>query len=340
MILIHFISFFVVVVSKNMLSREYLLHLYLAEINLSPYASWNQTGVNVAGWSNGTAGSSISQLNYPFSISISNNDVLYVSDFFNHRIVVVDLNLNTNLSTIGPGPGNSSTQFYNPDGIFVTNTSLYVIDYNNHRVQKTFLNNFNFTTVLKLSGFSWPRYLYVNKKDDIYLSDTVGHRVLLFLSNSTNFTVVAGNGTPGSSNSQLNKPCGVFINENDILYIADWGNNRIMKWLSGASYGFIVAGNGIGGTSTTQLNGPTQVIVDMNGYMYITESLSARITRWAPNATVGVCIGACSGTSGIAPHQLNYPGSLAFDSHGSLYISDWFNNRIQKFQIIQYQSKY
>jgi hypothetical protein len=59
----------------------------------------------------------------------------------------------------------------------------------------------------------------------------------------------------------------------------------------------------------------------------------------APNATSGVCIAGCAGTtSGTRANQFYHPVDLAFDNNGSLYISDHFNNRIQKFQILNNQS--
>ena len=113
-----------------------------------------------------------------------------------------------------------------------------------------------------------------------------------------------------------------------------------MKWISGAKSGVRVAGDGTSGSSSTQLYTPTQIILDENEYMYISESHNHRITRWAPNSNYGVCIAACTGASGTTSTQLNYPHSLAFDSNRSLYVSDWGNHRIQKFQILNYQSEY
>jgi sugar lactone lactonase YvrE len=207
-------------------------------------------------------------------------------------------------------------------------------------VQKTALDGSNPSTVLDLNGLNSPYYLYVNDNDNIYLSATGNHSVLLFCSNSTNFSIVAGTGVVGNGSDQLNKPFGVFVNQNGTIYVADYHNHRIMKWFSGATSGFMVGGNGTRGTSATQLDSPTQIIVDTNEYMYISEAGNSRITRWAPNSTFGVCIAACAGSTGTASTQLNGPQSLAFDSHGSLYVSDRSNNRIQKFQIFQYDSKY
>jgi sugar lactone lactonase YvrE len=196
------------------------------------------------------------------------------------------------------------------------------------------LNGSNPTTALDFGGLAAPYYLYVDENDNIYLSNTVNHSVLLFLSNSTNSAMVAGTGVVGNNNDQLNRPYGVFVNHNGTMYIADFQNHRIMKWFSGASFGIVVAGNGTAGFGSTQLQSPTQVVVDTNEYMYISEAGNSRITRWAPNSIFGVCIAACSGTAGPASTQLNGPHSLAFDSNGSLYVSDRANNRVQKFQIL------
>jgi sugar lactone lactonase YvrE len=202
------------------------------------------------------------------------------------------------------------------------------------------LNGSNPTTALDFGGFATPYYLYVDNNDNIYLSDTENHKVLLFLSNSINGTMVAGTGVVGFNNDQLNRSYGVFVNRNGTLYIADHWNHRIMKWFSGALSGIVAAGNGTAGVSSTQLNFPTQVIVDTNEYMYINEAGNSRITRWAPYSSFGVCIAACSGTAGTASIQLNVPHSLAFDSNGSLYVDDFENHRVQKFQILQYRGAY
>jgi hypothetical protein len=112
-----------------------------------------------------------------------------------------------------------------------------------------------------------------------------------------------------------------------------------MKWFSGASAGILAAGDGSPGSSSTQLNEPIHIIVDTNEYMYISDNINSRVIRWAPNSTFGVCIAACTLKCGTAPTQLHGPQSLAFDSNGSLYVAEWQNNRVQKFQINCSQSK-
>ena len=271
-------------------------------------------------------------------IKITDNDILYISDIYNSRVVVVDLVSGKNTSVIGSGVGANVNQFNAPYDLFITNSSLYVLDYNNNRVQKSSLDGSNSSTDRSLYGLVWPRYLYFDKNNNLYLSDTSNHRVVQYTSNSTSFTVVAGTGIVGTSTRQLFWPFGIFVNEMGTIYIADYANHRIMKWLSGASMGIIAAGNGMYGASLMQVNYPTQIIVDVNEYMYISELGLQRITRWAPGASSGVCIAACSGAPGSTSTQLYNPHSLTFDRNGSLYVSDHVNIRIQKFQTFNYST--
>ena len=306
------------------------------EIDLPPDAYWDQQGLTVAGWANGLNGSSRTQLALPFGISITDDDVLYISDAHNNRVVVVDLNSISNISIIGSGPGNSTNEFDLPFDLFIRNSSLYVID--DHRVKRMPLDGSHPFIVPVLSGLNLPFYLYVDIDDNIYLSDTHNYRVLLFPSNGTNFTVVAGTGIPGYGNDQFNYTYGIFVTKNATIYVADCYNHRIMKWELGALVGIRVAGTGISGTRSEQLDHPTQIIVDTNGFMYISDADNSRIIRWAPHSRAGICIAACTGVSGVDSTRLIGPHSLTFDKYGSLYVSDRLNNRIQKFQILQ--SKY
>ena len=290
---------------------------------------WDQNAVTVAGWQNGSGGSDETQLDQPVGISISQNHVLYIADYNNHRVVAVDLNTNHSTYIIGSG------YFIAPHDIFVINTTLYISDTGNYRIIKLSLNGSNQTHAVQLNQSLIPMFIYVDFDENIYFSERTSHTVRLFNSTLETVDIVAGNGTNGSADNQLNIPYGIFVDQNRTVYVADCHNNRIMKWFSGASVGIRVAGS-----TPTELRLPTHIIVDNNGYMYISESGNARVTRWAPNSTFGICIAACTGILGKSSNQLQGPHSLTFDSDGSLYVSDYGNNRIQKFQIHHPQSKF
>ncbi|CAF0855754.1 unnamed protein product [Adineta ricciae] len=306
------------------------------ELQLSSDKTWDQNGITVVGNANGSSGSSLYYLDQPAGIVIPDDDgdVLYVSDDFNNRIVAVQLEVTNDVFTIGSGNGSALTEFTRPCDVFIIDAALYINDAHNSRVKRTSLNGSNPTIVLNYTGaLNSPTFLYVDKNNGIYLSNTNGHTIVYFPVNSSYSSVVAGTGMPGANTYQLCSPYGFFVTDNGTLYIADSSNHRILKWLSGASSGTVVAGNGTAGATLSQLFVPTDVIVDDNEQIYICEYGNSRITRWKPNSPFGECIAACTGTSGIAATQLYYPISLAFDRCGSIYVSDSGNNRTQKFQI-------
>ncbi|CAF0835220.1 unnamed protein product [Adineta ricciae] len=308
---------------------------------LSLYSSWDQSGITVANDVVELPGSSHAKLLQPVEISVTDNDVLYISNAGIHRIVVVHLNSITNNYFIDFGQGNSSGEFNQSYSVFIFNTSLYVLEHLGKRVQKMSLNGSNPVVVLNVKDLSRPLCLFINGNDNIYVSDRDAHKVLLFRTNATNGLVVAGNGSDGSTDTQLNQPYGIFVNEIETIYVADSLNHRIMKWPSGASSGIRVAGDGKTGNELTHVNTPTNIIVDKDGYMYIREEGSySRITRWALGSHVGICIAACTGGAGNTANQVYSPHSLAFDSQGSLYVSDFGNHRVQKFELLNYPISY
>ena len=223
---------------------------------------------------------------------------------------------------------------------FVTNTSLYVSSYP-YGIEKLSLNGSNLELIDVLRGhkFFAIAFFFVDNDDQLYLSLPNEDEVVRYRLNSVKYESVAGNGLRGSDDKRLDQPLGIFVNNKGAIYIADSNNHRIMKWGEDASSGVRVAGNGTRGSDITQLNEPTYVIVDANEYIYVSEAGNHRITRWAPNSTFGVCIAACTGSNGTGPTHLNQPHGLAFDSNGSLYVSDWGNHRVQKFPILPYSGK-
>jgi hypothetical protein len=294
----------------------------------------------VAGQPDGRTGASVSYLDKPFGISVTSSNDLYIGDTNNHRIIVIHRDSSKSPFVIGSEPDFGPNKLNSPSDLFTTDTALYVTDTNNNRVQKLSLTDPLLTLETYLNGFGRPYCIFVDNHNNTYLGDLDRHQVFLFPVNINSSRTVAGVEYSGVNLNQLCRPHGVFVNDIGTMYIADPENHRIIKWLSNASSGTIVAGNGTSGSSSMQLNLPTQVLVDTNEYMYISELGNSCITRWAPDSTYGVCIASCTGAAGTTSTHLNKPHSLAFDSNGSLYVSDRENHRVQKFEILQNSGKY
>ena len=273
------------------------------------------------------------------------NDLLYIADRYNHRVVIIASNSTTAVATLGSF-GTGPNQFNEPADVFVTNTSIFVLDSLNYRVQKWPRNGFNGTTVAGILGsvgstssnstFGLSYGISVDMFGYLYVVDQPNHRVLRFPPNSTSGTngvVVAGTGTPGNGLSQLNQPCKVFVDSNLTMYITDTNNHRIQKWTFVASSGVTVAGSGTSGNTDKDFSYPRSIVVDNNGYMYIGDELNNRIQRWAAGGCLGECLVGCSRLNGSASDRLSNPQAVAFDSQGALYVTDGNQNRVQKFTI-------
>ena len=326
-----------------------LLRLFSGSLNISSDSKWAPDADTVAGTGNyGTSSSSLWNNN---GIRIADNNILYVADQENDRVVVIQPGSNDAIAIIGSS-GNGSNQLSSPRDVFVTSTSIYIFDKRNYRIQMWPKNGSSGTTVAGTTGVPGNSTsligplgegIFVDRNGYLYVSDTENNRVLRFSPYSTSGTsgvIVAGTGISGSSSSQLNNPVKMFVDDDLSIFIADRYNHRIQKWAYGACSGATVAGNGISGSSLSQLSFPAQVIVDVNGFMFIVEASNRRVLRWLVGASTGECIARCSGTSGNRPDQLDTPLSVAFDSNGLLYISDSNNYRVQKFSLLSTSSEY
>ena len=164
-------------------------------------------------------------------------------------------------------------------------------------------------------------------------------------------------GLATATGANLNNPWGVAVDGAGNLYIADRSDHRIREvnaatgLLStvagtGTACGLATAACGDGGLATASganLNQPVGVAVDGAGNLYIGDSGDNRIRMVTAAtgilSTVAGTGSACSpataacGDGGAATAtgaNLNYPGGVAVDGAGNLYIADVQDNRVRK----------
>ena len=226
------------------------------------------------------------------------------------------------------GAQNLSGGLLNPRGIFVSKHGDIYVDNGlyNGVVQKWSTNATIRTIAMHTTGSCSG--IFADLYDNIYCSLSNSHRVLkrFFNGNASSTSIVAGNGTAGSTSVMLNTPQGIFVDMKMNLYVADCFNHRIQLFHSDLLNGTTIAGNGAPGTIT--LHFPTGIVLDGNGYLFISEANNGRIVASGPNGFR--CIVGCSAMIGNASNQLIFPWSLGFDSYGNLFVVDTFNNRIAK----------
>ncbi|MEE2928072.1 MAG: 6-bladed beta-propeller [Chloroflexota bacterium] len=185
--------------------------------------------------------------------------------------------------TSGDGDG----QFYNAEGIAVDGAgNVYVTDWGRERVQK-FTSNGGFLLYLGTEGtgagrgtgdgqFHNPKGISVDRAGNVYVAETINHRVQVFDSNGR---FLRKWGSEGSGDGQFNRPTGIAIDRAGNVYVADRDNHRVQVFDSNGRFqrkwGSEGSGNG-------QFDRPRYVAVDGAWNVYVSDSGNHRVQVFAP----------------------------------------------------------
>ncbi|CAF3793433.1 unnamed protein product, partial [Rotaria sp. Silwood1] len=309
-------------------------------LGTSPY-NWNTAATTVT---------TLSPVQTPCGLAFDSSNRLYIADGESSVIRRVDLSSGSVTDVAGAasnaGPGSTATALDSPADIYIDSSgNIYVLDTNNHRVQKfssgatagasgttiagtgeggTNLNQLNYP-----SGFAFD-----STATNMYITDTINHRIVQYSTSSTSGTngvLVAGTGQLGNSLDTLNFPIGIaYDTSSGYLYIVNSGTYTIMKWFPGASSGTVAIGTiGTAAKTSALLMSPSIVKVDTNGNIYVVDN--NRVMVFCQNNPTGIEIAGTTDVAGNAANELNTPSGLAFDSSMNIYVADTSNDRIQKF---------
>src|SRR5262245_22481053 len=169
---------------------------------------------------------------------------------------------------------------------------------------------------------------------------------LCFSQTKATVTTIAGDGTPGYSETQVNNPYGVVIGPDGALYFCDLDNQRIRRLDLKTRKMTTIAGNGQRGYSgdggpaiDASLNMPHEIRFDAAGNLYIVERDNHTVRMVQQNTRI-ISTVAGTGTAGFSGDggpgtkaQLRSPHSIAVDSSGSLLICDVGNHRIRRLDL-------
>ncbi len=187
-------------------------------------ATWNPTGITVAGHQNAASGSDLASLNYPIDIFIDCYDTLYVADGNNNRIVKYYANATSSILVAGVSDVGSGAS---PLGLtrdlhIDQNGDVYVSDSDNNRVVKYNPNNGTRTIIAGNNGggsaanqFSSSYGSFVDENQTVYVADYGNQRVQKWFAGATSGVTVAGvTATAGSSSTHLSGPLAVAVDTN------------------------------------------------------------------------------------------------------------------------------
>jgi hypothetical protein len=294
-------------------------NLYIADVGNIRIRMVNTNGTisTVAG--NGSQGYSgdggpatNASLHGPAGVISDASGNLYIADYFNNRVRMVNTS-GVITSVVGNG-----TSGYSGDGGAATNASL-----------------------------SSPYGMAFDGLGNLYFADSGNLRIRRVDTNGI-ITTVAGNGNSGYSgdggaatNASL-LPSTVAADAFGNMYIADYGNNRIRRvdangiisTVAGKTSSVHYSGDG-GPAFNACLYSPSGVVLDAAGNCYIADAGNNRIRKVDTNGIITTVAGngglGYSGDGGAATNASFWnPMSVTLDAAGNLFITDRSNNRIRK----------
>ncbi|CAF0863244.1 unnamed protein product [Adineta steineri] len=238
-------------------------------------------------------GPELNQLNNPNGLSINGKKNIFIADFWNHRIV--DWKYNTKKGQIIAGGNGKGNRMDQ-----LNNPTDVIVDQQNH---------------------------------SIIISDQGNRRVIQWFNQNQQILIE-------------NIHCyGLAMDKNGFLYVSDWNKNEVRRCKIGENNkGIIVAGGNGKGDKLNQLNNPTFIFVDEDQSVYVSDKDNHRVMKWIKDAKEGRIVAGGNGKEegeiviggngkGDQSNQLNCPRGLSFDDEGNLYVVDWGNYRIEKFEI-------
>jgi sugar lactone lactonase YvrE len=187
------------------------------------------------------------------------------------------------------------------------------------------------------AGLNSPEGIALAADGTVYVADTGNNRVVAIHPTTGQVTIVAGDGTAGSSGdtgpatrAQLNGPTAVAVAADGTIYIADNGNGVIRRVVRGIIDTVRPEKGGdvpLSGTSALTVDDQGgRLLIGTEANVYAIGSDGALVTI-AGTGNTGL-----SGNGGQATDaKVDQVEDLAIDSRdGSIYIADYDNNQIRR----------
>ncbi|MHB8261293.1 MAG: NHL repeat-containing protein [Bacteroidia bacterium] len=257
----------------------------------------------------------------------------------------------------------------NPTGVAVDAFgNVYIADAGNNCIRKVVANTGTISTIAGtgIAGFSGdggiatvaqlhnPSGIAVDLSGNVFIADLLNNRIRKITASTQLITTVAGGGICPSGSfcgdggaataATLHAPMGIAIDASGNMYIADTDNNRVRMVTKETGIINTLIGNGLvgffgdGGQATAaQLHNPYGVAVDGYGNIYVADNVNNRIRQVAAGVMIittiaGNGIGSYAGDGGVATvAELQNPYGVAIDGSGNIFVADYNNQRIRRF---------
>lgn len=210
-------------------------------------------------------------------------------------------------------------------------------------------------------GMSRPTGLCFDRKGRLWVADSSNNRILMYevaayresnpyadkVIGQPDFTT----STSATTASKLKDPYGVAVDQNDRLWVADDDNNRVLRFDSvstkpikdAAADGVLGQANfttGTSGSGSSGLQHPIGIAISNSGTLFVACESANRIMVFNNAASLGNGAGAnivlgqpgfATTSSGLSATSLNNPYGVSATADGSVWVSDYGNNRLVRF---------
>jgi len=284
-------------------------------------------------FSSSSAATSSSGMNQPIGLAMDGAGNLWVADRDNSRVLMF-----ANGATVSSGAS--------------ANLVLGKADFNTLGDETT------------QNGMNRPTSVAIDQFGNLYVGDAHNFRVLRFnsaasLSNGSAADAVFGqtdfvSGSSANTQSKFSDVAGLALDKNDNLFVSEFGTsttgNRILRFANAST-----AGNGenaasvIGqpdfvsgsqGTTVNSFNTVAGIATDKNGNLFVADALNHRVLFFdqplVTNPDAVSVLGQTdftTGTSGLSQNKMSAPIGVSIDSSNHLYVAEYFNNRVLKFDL-------
>lgn len=264
-------------------------------------------------------------------------------------------------STNGSG---ADARFHGPQGIAVDSAgNVFVSDTGNATVRKITPDG----TVSTLAGlatnlnsldgagaaarFYQPQGLAVDAAGNVYVADSWNHTIRKITPVGVVSTLAGRAGNPGSADgtngkARFNRPAGIAVDSATNLFITDSLNHTIRKITPAGSVSTLAGLAGVWGSADGTNNSahffqPQGIVAADTNVLFVVDSgnqtvrkLASDGTNWVVSTVAGVAglAGSTNGTGGAA--QFYFPGGLALDNAGYLYVADSGNQLIRTTRVV------
>jgi len=352
------------VITVNRISAPGPVFTYIPTIFVSTFAGSgfidysvdSISGVAFPGYSDGPVEQA--KFNGPSRLYFDKQGNLFVEDYYNACIREISTGVVSTFADyhlIGyQSPTILDPEFGNMGGItFDATGNLYVSEEGLQRIRKIsggMISNFAGTGIIgsqngpaSTAEFYDPGDIVFDLQGNLFVQENNDIRKI---SPSGVVSSFAGGGTLGvggfqdgqGTDARFNNPIAITLDVQGNIYVADNGNKRIRK-ITPSGFVSTFAGSGTeglqdGSADSARFSLIKGICLDASGNLYVSDISCIR--KITPNGFVSTLagtktVGFADGPDATA--KFYYPGGLAFDAQGNLYVADEGNQRIRKITI-------